>query len=539
MLSIELLGGVSHRDRRSIITTMSWHASLHGSSHNDDRFILKSTTESDGNSSKPRMLCLHGYRSNETISKLQLENLGLTSKFNVTYLSAPYISNEAAEDQKQLANIFSEGPFYSWFELGKTADENQNDDKDQDKHILEQMLKSLKSVIIHLDVMQCKRSSAEDPVQPYYDAVYGFSQGATIVTLLSDTKLVKALRDHYATEMRAGLPSSCVREIQIDPDDGVSTSRREGSNFKKNLGKFLADFMKAPVSSNSARSGRTAMDEMDLNASIHHLKKLSTIKGNEKPRRSSITQTYSGSNTSKSQIESRSTIGNSFLDFIKAPIDSNTTRSGRKSMDDLDLSTSMHHWKKISNMEENKFARIQKLQNSGILSQDTGDSMKEMRKSYSQSKKGASSLRSIPSKNSSLRNINKSMDSAPLTSTKRVVIQTMAGADVDEDVWNQRSLWGFCFVACHGKVRFIELVQEKIFGMDLKIDLETGRSITIQRARESTIGSVHYIGINDHLKSESEIAMINYYNKKSAFPIYIDAGHTVSAFRSKVSIKCM
>ena len=477
----------------------------------------------EDDSHKPRMLCLHGYRSNETISKLQMENLGLASKFKITYLSGHLVSDEPAKGQEQLAHILSEGPFYSWFEM-ELEDEGA---------ILDQILKSLKNVLVHLDMMQLKFSSKDEPLRPYYDAVYGFSQGASIVTLLSDTEVVEAIRKEYAAELKLRLPSSQFREVHADGTTTYNTGHHRLPHFNfldgLHLGKTLADLVhvRSPMATNGSSQSkpppRKAMDDLDLNTSLHNLKKLSAFTDN---RNSSMV----------------------FDEFSKHK------SIRRKAMDDWDLNTSVHNMKKLAAISDKRPTQKKSFQaESSVqdvpfkkersrsfcksdLALDSNGQIIEKKEPNVEKEQGIEQMRKSfligqhPPSKSNFKNI---------TSGPKVIVHTLAGADVSESKWNKRKSWRFCFVACHGRVHFVEIVEQKLFGnsKEIKNDIECGDISKVSRSRNPDIGSVHYIGIQDSLKSESEKAMLTYYKNTSNFPIYIDAGHVIPTFRSKVSLR--
>ena len=62
-----------------------------------------------GADKKPRLLCLHGARSNNTITELQVMGLNLDSHFDLVYLHAPFVT----ECYPGL-ELFAEPPFYTW-----------------------------------------------------------------------------------------------------------------------------------------------------------------------------------------------------------------------------------------------------------------------------------------------------------------------------------------------------------------------------------------------------------------------------------------
>ena len=154
---------------------------------------------------KPRLLCLHGWRSNAEITRMQLDNLGLLDFFDPIFIEGPHVSSEPANDA---VNLLSQGPFFSWVDQIEN-DEDGSDKKETKKSITglsrggnsdghernqqivtDELMHSLKAIMVHLltesqylDTLS--KSNSNVASIPCYDAVYGFSQGATLVTLLS------------------------------------------------------------------------------------------------------------------------------------------------------------------------------------------------------------------------------------------------------------------------------------------------------------------------------------------------------------------
>ena len=118
-----------------------------------DRFIRGD--EAGGKAGGLRMLCLHGIGSNNDISKMHTEFLHLKDKVVCDYYSGSILVDCA---DATLA-MFSKGPFRAW----KPAFTLYNDS-------VEQSLRDVMAIV--------------DKYGPY-DGIYGFSQGATIVTCLS------------------------------------------------------------------------------------------------------------------------------------------------------------------------------------------------------------------------------------------------------------------------------------------------------------------------------------------------------------------
>lgn len=179
---------------------------------------------------KPRLLCLHGWRSNAEITRLQLENLGLLDFFDPIFIEGPHISDKPADDA---VSLLSQGPYYSWLNQMSTFHSEDEDGNGQQSATFEssrqrksnrswkgaktlrqslynfrqvmgdsggrssdedpateELLMSLKAVMMHLLTESryldaFSQENEEIANIPCYDAVYGFSQGATLVTLLS------------------------------------------------------------------------------------------------------------------------------------------------------------------------------------------------------------------------------------------------------------------------------------------------------------------------------------------------------------------
>jgi len=116
-----------------------------------------------------RILALHGKSSNNNITKLQLENLQITSdKYEIIYLHGPIHEENGAPD----VEAFVDGPFYSWF-YGQYTD-------GRFKPSL------LKAVTMVWQTIQ--------DLGPF-DAIYGFSQGATVAALAGAAYLDTDLRN--------------------------------------------------------------------------------------------------------------------------------------------------------------------------------------------------------------------------------------------------------------------------------------------------------------------------------------------------------
>lgn len=143
-----------------------------------------------GSSTRRNILCLHGWRSNNDVSRMHARTLGFKGHFKagVVYLQGPHSADgpaDAATDE------FFDGPFYSWFEPG---DERGRAD---------QLLQSLQSIA----------SFVKNHHEPF-NAVFGFSQGAGVAALLSHPAVLRAL-----TGDSTPLWNCCVLACaSVDPD---------------------------------------------------------------------------------------------------------------------------------------------------------------------------------------------------------------------------------------------------------------------------------------------------------------------------------
>ena len=108
---------------------------------------------------KTRILALCGRQSNETVTKMQLDNLQITSdKYHITYMHGPIFEDKGDPDVTGLVN----GPFYSWFLT------NESDPK-------------FKPSVLYAVECLLKEIQAKGP----FEAIYGFSQGAALATIVA------------------------------------------------------------------------------------------------------------------------------------------------------------------------------------------------------------------------------------------------------------------------------------------------------------------------------------------------------------------
>lgn len=139
---------------------------------------------------KPKVLALHGKKSNNAVTKLQLENLGITEdKYDIFYLSG--LIEEPKGDPTVLE--FFNGPFFSWYH-----------DKTDGR---------FKSSFIEAISNVYKEILAIGQI----DMIYGFSQGATI-----------------AAAVAAAYSDSSFRKIILEPENSRGQSMKKSISRTQN-----------------------------------------------------------------------------------------------------------------------------------------------------------------------------------------------------------------------------------------------------------------------------------------------------------------
>ncbi|KAL7542765.1 hypothetical protein ACHAXR_013097 [Thalassiosira sp. AJA248-18] len=131
------------------------------------------------NSSKPRLLCLHGGGANNDIASVQAGGLKLSTRFECVFVHAPHIT-----DSFPGLDEFFSGPFRSWatasnLRLKAWFDGGSTTEFPIDSHETCQWDDSLEYLATF-----CKENGP-------FDGVYGFSQGAGMVTNFSHPTIWK------------------------------------------------------------------------------------------------------------------------------------------------------------------------------------------------------------------------------------------------------------------------------------------------------------------------------------------------------------
>jgi len=244
-----LLGRVKHR--ASVATARASQKtgrnSLAGSF-----FIHNPLTKSllgikDVDDGRIRILALCGRQSNKEVTKLQLENLHITEdKYKITYAHGPIVEEAGDPDVTGLVN----GPFYSWF---------RTDEADP-------LYKpSVLYAISHL-MREIQRSGP-------FDVIYGFSQGASLATLLSAAYLDSNIKRCVLSEfngIRWGQHGEVLEAVQTNhTDDRMQLLSEATDNRASKKGTFRQSFANTVRGSIAATSGLN--DQMFEHEPCHYL----------------------------------------------------------------------------------------------------------------------------------------------------------------------------------------------------------------------------------------------------------------------------
>jgi len=156
---------------------------------------------------RPRILAMHGAKSNDEVTMMQLRNLGITDEnYDIVYLRG---NVKVEQGDESIAEIV-QGPYFSWFDV-----ENLDDAEDA--------------------IITCIRDIL-NVVQYFgpFDGVYGFSNGAAMAMLVAgiadDPSLRKKLNELKEKEQNKKTGSTFSRR--------GSTFSRRGSTFSRRLSNF-------------------------------------------------------------------------------------------------------------------------------------------------------------------------------------------------------------------------------------------------------------------------------------------------------------
>lgn len=139
----------------------------------------------DGSTTRLKLLALHGKGSNGTITRMQLDNLGLSeSEYDIVYANGPIAEDEpgpgiSGAGIEQLVS----GPWYSWLPRGTDEGELGRD------ALLSAICEAVQNVLSTLQ--------SEGP----FDGIFGFSQGGVIASLVNGLPQDEALRSALQDRM--------------------------------------------------------------------------------------------------------------------------------------------------------------------------------------------------------------------------------------------------------------------------------------------------------------------------------------------------
>ena len=148
----------------------------------------------EGPTSKVRLLALHGSGSNRDVTKMQLENLGVSEpEYDVVYANGPVSVDKSGPGIAEIEGLIS-GPWYSWLPQVMGEGELERD------IMLNGICVAVQRV---LEII-----ADEGP----FDGVFGFSQGGVIASLVNDLfqdkALLTALKDRMDETTLLALPDA-------------------------------------------------------------------------------------------------------------------------------------------------------------------------------------------------------------------------------------------------------------------------------------------------------------------------------------------
>ncbi|KKW82035.1 AMP-dependent synthetase [Acinetobacter sp. AG1] len=148
-----------------------------------------------------KILALHGNGSNKIITKLQLQNLELNDQdYDITYLNGTIQVKSPDIRLSELTGLV-EGPWYSW--LAPKSDWENLDHR----ALLQSICCAIESVLLAIEI--------HGP----FDAIYGFSQGGYIASLVNnlpnDPALLDAVQSYMGRETQFSINSNIPFKTSI------------------------------------------------------------------------------------------------------------------------------------------------------------------------------------------------------------------------------------------------------------------------------------------------------------------------------------
>jgi len=141
-----------------------------------------------------RLLALHGSGSNKDVTKMQLENLGVSEpEYDIVYANGPISVDNSGPGIAEIEGLIS-GPWYSW--LPQVMGEGELERDTMLNGICDAVMRVLKII------------ADQGP----FDGVFGFSQGGVIARLVNDLfqdkALLTALKDRMDETTLLALPDA-------------------------------------------------------------------------------------------------------------------------------------------------------------------------------------------------------------------------------------------------------------------------------------------------------------------------------------------
>lgn len=157
----------------------------------------------DGNAipnRKPRILCLHGWRTNGEILSMQMAALQANTCMDCVFIDAPFPGR--GEPDKGIAFFYPDRPYYEWFYRTKVATPVPELKSDENT---DEIVKIKSTPFAGYDNLEESMKYLADHLRTEgpYDGLLGFSQGASMVT-----RLVNLQEQSMKTASDAQLPYS-------------------------------------------------------------------------------------------------------------------------------------------------------------------------------------------------------------------------------------------------------------------------------------------------------------------------------------------